>query len=29
MAIMDKNGSERIIQVRPLAGETLPKEWQV
>jgi hypothetical protein len=27
MAIMEKDGSERIIQVKPLAGEKLPEEW--
>jgi tRNA-uridine 2-sulfurtransferase len=27
MAIMEKDGSERTIQVKPLAGEKLPEEW--
>jgi tRNA-uridine 2-sulfurtransferase len=27
MSIMDKDGSERIIQVKPLAGDKLPEEW--
>jgi tRNA U34 2-thiouridine synthase MnmA/TrmU len=29
MAIMDKDGSERTIQVKPLAGEKLPEEWMI
>jgi tRNA-uridine 2-sulfurtransferase len=27
MAIMEKDGSERIIQVKPLAGGKLPEDW--
>jgi hypothetical protein len=29
MAIMQKDGSERTIQVKPLAGEKLPEEWVI
>ncbi len=29
MAIMDKDGVERIIQVKPLVGETLPDGWAI
>jgi len=29
MAITDKDGVERTIQVKPLAGEKLPEEWVI
>ena len=29
MTIRDKDGSERIIQVKPLAGEQLPEDWVI
>ena len=29
MLIKDKDGSERTIQVKPLAGEKLPEEWVI